>query len=204
MKVLSYIIIVLGLSLTLYPPLKHFYESYQEKTLLKKWEDKKQQQLERNFAEVNHVLTKPEKENKTDQKISNGNVLGILIIKKINLKLPILEGGDQKTLSLGAGHLPETSSIGIIGNAAIAGHRNYTYGSKFNRLNELEVGDQITIEINNKVSTYRIFKKFTVLPTNISVLKPIHNQSIITLITCEPMINPTKRLIVQASLEKTF
>jgi sortase A len=202
MKLSSYLIIVLGISLILYPPIKNFYESYQETTLLKKWENKKPQQLEKNFIEVNRILSKPEKDNNTDQKISNDNVLGILIIKKINLKLPILEGADQKTLRLGAGHLPETSPIGITGNAAIAAHRNYTYGSKFNRLNELEVGDQITIETNNKVMVYRTIKKFTVFPTDISVLKQSSNQSIITLITCEPMKNPTKRLIVQAYLEE--
>jgi sortase A len=204
MKVVSYLLIVLGVLIILYPPVKHVYESYQETTLLEKWEDKKQQQVEKNFAEVNRILSKPNIENKTNQKISNGNVLGVLLIKKIDLKLPIIEGADEKALSLGAGHLPETSAIGNVGNAAIAAHRNYTYGSKFNRLNEIKVGDPITIEINNKVLLYRTIKTFTVLPTELSVLKPSTNQSIITLITCEPMKNPTHRLIVQASLEKSF
>jgi sortase A len=202
MKIFSYLIIFLGLSLIFYPSFKNFYESYQEKSLLSKWDDMaKEHQLEKTFAKVNDVIIKPDNKN---QKISNDHVLGILFIKKINLKLPILEGADQQTLSLGAGHLPETSSLGTVGNAAIAGHRNYTYGSKFNRLNELMVGDQIKIETNNKILTYKIFKKTTVFPTNISVLNAIRNESIITLITCEPMINPTKRLIVQASLEKNL
>ena len=60
--------------------------------------------------------------------------IGILTIETINLRLPIAEGVDEATLRIAPGRVPQTAQIGDTGNAVIAGHRNYAFGSMFNRL----------------------------------------------------------------------
>ena len=64
----------------------------------------------------------------------NGIVpLGILTIEGIDLRLPIMEGVDEPELRIAPGHVTQTPMIGDTGNAVIAGHRNFTFGSMFNR-----------------------------------------------------------------------
>jgi hypothetical protein len=63
--------------------------------------------------------------------------IGILTIEKIELRLPVAEGIDEKLLRIAPGRITETAEIGSIGNAVIVGHRNYDYGDMFNRLGEI-------------------------------------------------------------------
>lgn len=84
-----------------------------------------------------------------------GTELGILTIDSIELKLPVIEGTTPDGLKVAPGHVPETAHIGDTGNAVIAGHRNYAYGSMFNRLGEIEPGDIISF---TDISGETIFK----------------------------------------------
>ena len=56
-------------------------------------------------------------------------------------------------LKKGPGHYPESPLPGQEGNAAIAGHRT-TYGAPFNRIDELEPGDEIHVETIQGSFTY--------------------------------------------------
>ena len=57
----------------------------------------------------------------------------------------MVEGVGVPDLKKGPGHYPETPLPGQEGNAAIAGHRT-TYGAPFNRIDELEPGDEILVQ----------------------------------------------------------
>lgn len=152
-----------------------------------------------------NVSSEPTQNTEVDKKksASNGNhsALGILKINKIDLKLPILEGASQNNLRYAAGHVSGTGVLGKEGNAGIAAHRSFKYGKLFNRLNELEKEDQVVVETPEGKLYYKVTQKFLVLPEDVSVLNPQKNTSMITLITCHPMKNPTHRLIVQAELQ---
>ena len=126
--------------------------------------------------------------------------LGILVIDKINLEQPIFEGASQKNLKIGVGHMTETSAIGEIGNAAIAGHRSHTFGRFFNRLDELDINDQIIVEINKEKYQYTVFKKIIVEPSDISVLNRNKRDKVLTLITCHPLYTSSHRLIIHAKM----
>lgn len=128
-----------------------------------------------------------------------GAELGIIIIDKINLKLPIVEGVETQTLKIAVGHVPETPPVGKIGNAVIAGHRNYTYGSMFNRLGEIEIGDIIDYApINGEPMQFRVFEIVEIEPDDqIAFIQP-DNEAIITLYTCTPIVEATHRLLVRA------
>lgn len=125
--------------------------------------------------------------------------IGIITISSINAKLPIAEGVDMDTLKFAIGHMPGTAGLGSIGNSVLAGHRSYTFGAFFNRLDEVEVGDEIVIEKTDGSKTnYEVYKTYLVDPTDTSVLNSTDEHKVLTLITCHPEINPDSRLIVHA------
>lgn len=133
---------------------------------------------------------------KTDQII-----LGIMKIDKIKVKTIIVEGAKPENLRSGIGHLLGTSEIGQPGNCAFAGHRSYTFGHFFNRLDELNEGDEILISTKKSDYKYKIYQILVVNPDDVSVLKGSKDNSIITLITCTPKFIATHRLIIHARLD---
>jgi sortase A len=127
--------------------------------------------------------------------------IAILTIEKINLKLPVLEGATEENMKLAAGHMVESTPLGQTGNAAIAAHRALTKGRLFNRLDELEEGDQIVVDQKGERTVYTVYKTFLVEPTDVSVLRGSKTDKVLTLITCDPVVNATHRLIVQAKAD---
>lgn len=126
--------------------------------------------------------------------------VGQLLIPKINVKLPIMNGATLANMKIGAAWMKETTPIGQNGNAAIAAHRSQTKGRFFNRLDEVAVGDEIKIIAEGKEYKYTVFNIVVVEPSDVSVLKGKRSEQIITLITCTPLKVATHRLIVQARL----
>ena len=127
------------------------------------------------------------------------NTVGILKIPKIDLKVAVGEGIDMKTLKYAAGHFPDTPYPGEEGNCSIAGHRSYTYNQFFNRLDEVDEGDKIIMQTKNGEFTYEVYKKFVVLPEDVSVLNDTEGEEL-TLITCTPVRSATHRVIIKAIL----
>lgn len=117
------------------------------------------------------------------------------------MELPVLEGATKTNMRYAAAHMKETTDLGEEGNAAIAAHRSHTKGRLFNRLNEVEVGDEILIEVKEGSYVYTVDKISVVKPTDVSVLDVEDpEERVLTLITCDPLINPTHRLIVRAKM----
>jgi len=127
--------------------------------------------------------------------------IGILSIDSIDLRLPVMEGVDSEQLKIAPGRVMQTANIGEIGNAVIAGHRNYTYGSMFNRLGEVENGDIIEFQaMSGEKMAFEVFEILVITPDNqITFIQPQH-ESIITLYTCTPVRVATHRLIIRAKI----
>lgn len=156
-----------------------------------------------NYAQVSQLLDEgisSADENKTQPIKLEEGVLGIISIDSIDLKLPILEGATKKNMRHAAAHMSETTPLGQIGNAAIAAHRAHKEGRLFNRLGEVKIGDEIIVQNDEQKYIYKVYNIVIVEPTDLSVLDKNDQDSVVTLITCDPMINPTHRLIVQAKL----
>lgn len=138
-----------------------------------------------------------------DLRINQGEVIGKIIVDKIDLDLVLLEGESQDEIKWGAGHMLKTAWPGEAGNCAIAGHRNYTFGSMFNRLDEIEIGDEVEIEFLGETFKYKINEKIIVEPDDLSVLDQDKDKKELTLITCHPIYTGTHRLIIKGSLEES-
>jgi sortase A len=129
-------------------------------------------------------------------------VLGIIKIDKIKIKYPVVEGVKPSNLSRAIGHIPGTAGLGQPGNCALAGHRNYTFGRYFNRLDEVKVGDIISITTKKAEFRYKVYEKLVVKPDDVSVVKGSKDDTVLTLITCTPIYVATHRLILHARLDE--
>ena len=107
-----------------------------------------------------------------------------------------IEGDDERTLRIAAGHLPDTPLPWQDGNASFAGHRD----TFFRALRDVRVGDDISIATTHGAFSYRVTRTLIVNPGDLSVLQP-HDGTALTLITCYPFTylgDAPQRFVVQA------
>ena len=127
-----------------------------------------------------------------------GDVIAILRIPSIDSENPVREGVTKSVLSDSLGHDMTTALPGTEGNSVIAGHRNYTFGKFFNRLDEVEVDDLIYVDTATQTYTYAVTEIKTVEPDDLSVLEPVEGKEQLTLYTCTPIYIASHRLVIIA------
>jgi LPXTG-site transpeptidase (sortase) family protein len=121
-----------------------------------------------------------------------------ILIPKIGVEWIVHEGTDTASLKRGPGHYTGTALPGESSLCVIAGHRT-TYGAPFNRVDKLEVGDEIILQSANSESfTYTVTGKAEVKPDDVSLLTPT-NYGSLALTTCTPKFYATRRLIIFAN-----
>ena len=133
-------------------------------------------------------------------RVKKSEVMARINIPKINIKLPIYHGTSDEVLANGIGHL-STSSLPVGGKntrAILSGHRGMAEADMFTRLDELEVGDLIFIEVLNEKLAYAVTDTQVILPEETEMLNIVANEDILTLVTCTPIYTNTHRLIVNA------
>ncbi len=221
-KAISAILILAGLAIMLFPKSQELYNDYKQKKLIHEWQKslsildkdtlgsedgtynesyddfKSEQNQQKKTA--TEEKQKAEKMKKAYDDYIKKNMEGILIIDKINLKLPVLKGAKEKNMEVTVASMEHTGEAGKEGNYVIVGHRSRTYGRNFNRLNEVEPEDIIKIDVGEEIYTYIVKNKLYVLPEEVWVLEGNRNKKEITLITCHPMGNPTHRLIIKGEI----
>ncbi|MBT2659678.1 class D sortase [Bacillus sp. ISL-45] len=224
-KVMSILLIIAGLSIFLYPAAKDYYTSYNQENMIEEWEGGYQEntvaaeslseleevfsietQAESDVSDITQVENQESEEGtasgtaKIKQK-SRAGMVGVIEIDKIGVKIPILNGASDANLEKGAGLLEGTPAPGMPGNSAIAAHRNRSYGSMFNRLDEIGVGDTVTVKDQNNTYQYEVYETLVVEPHETSVLNGSQDEKVLTLITCTPIDTATHRLIVKAKIK---
>lgn len=110
--------------------------------------------------------------------------------------IPVFRGAGEPELTLGAGHLPETSPLGGPGNTVLAGHRD----GFFRRLRDLAVGDLLEVRTAGVSRRYRVTDLWVVEPRDVWVLDETPRPSL-TLITCHPFYfvgHAPNRFVVRA------
>jgi sortase A len=113
--------------------------------------------------------------------VDNGDVLGRLEIPRLKLSVIVAEGDDTGTLSVAAGHLPDTPMPWAGGNSVIAAHRD----SYFRPLQRIRNGDVVTLTTIRGTFRYEVTDASVVEPDDLSVLEQTPHASL-TLITCYP------------------
>lgn len=127
-----------------------------------------------------------------------GEVMAVLKIPKLSLELPIYHGSGERVLSKGVGHL-ENSALpvgGVGAHSVLTAHRGLPSSKLFRDLDKLETGDIFFVEILDEVHKYEIFEELVVLPDQTDWLEQEEDKDLITLLTCEPYMINTHRLLV--------
>jgi sortase A len=151
-------------------------------------------------------ITNEEPEDIASGSLNNNNTQNLLIIPKIGVKIPIVEGKDESVLNKGAWRMPETSTPDKGSNTVITGHRwlfRPPSEKTFYLLDKLVIGDTFKIFWEGVEYNYQVASSIIVLPTDLYVLEPTSN-SVVTLITCHPLFSTKKRLVVQGELYETL
>ncbi len=126
-------------------------------------------------------------------------IMGYIEIPKIDVKLSIFHGTDEKVLQTSIGHLEGTSlPVGGLGtHSVLSGHRGLPSARLFSDLDKLREGDIFTLHILNETLTYQVDQIRVVEPTDLSTLVVNPEQDLVTLVTCTPYGINSHRLLVR-------
>ena len=133
------------------------------------------------------------------------NCIGLIEIDSIGQCDPIWDNDTVIDLRYGIGHHQTSVLPGEEGNCTLLGHHMRAYGSMFNRLGEMEVGDNIRVRtVGGHVYNYVVDEVIIVpaseLNLHIGNNKGGEDEARITLVTCTYTSSGTQRLLVMGHL----
>jgi LPXTG-site transpeptidase (sortase) family protein len=218
-------LIVIGICILAYPIYTNFVMKRQESQILEAWENQlntevgttEQSQTNKDTAKETKSSSESsgitgttlQNEKTTTETLSeelfildpNKKVPFKILIPKIGIEWVVHEGTSVASLKRGPGHYVGTALPGEVGLCVISGHRT-TYGAPFNKIDKLEIGDEIILQTaKNENFKYIVTGKTEVKPNDTSVLQQTNYPSL-ALTTCTPKFYATRRLIVFANMVK--
>jgi len=122
-----------------------------------------------------------------------------IVIPAIEVDALIVEGDKPEQLKLGVGHYLNGVDPGERGNMVLSAH-NDIYGEIFRHLDDLELGDEVTVYAGDQPYRYIITAKQIVDEDQVSVLAST-TKPVTTLISCYPYMVDTHRIVVIAELQ---
>ena len=144
--------------------------------------------------------------------VETGRGIGRIDIDAIGLDAVVVEGTDTASLQKGPGHyapsdIPDTRKQGD-GSAfpgqgetvGIAGHRT-TYLAPFRRLDELERGDELILEMPYATFTYEVAKTEIVDPSEFEVVRNVGHERLV-LTACHPLYSAAQRIVATGELKE--
>ncbi|MGL5416474.1 MAG: class C sortase [Clostridium sp.] len=211
------LVFILGFIILMYPKISNYYNNLVGSYSIGKYEKEIEKTDKVNADEIletakiyNKELVKKEfliktgkstNENYLKQlKVNEEEIIGVIIIDKIKVRLPIYHGTSEPVLQRGVGHLEGTSlPIGGKGmHSVLTGHTGLPSAKLFSDLEKLEEDDLIIIKILGETFTYKVNGKEVVLPKEVENLKPVKGKDILTLVTCTPYGVNSHRLLVKS------
>lgn len=129
---------------------------------------------------------------------SGTGIMGAIEIPSIGLRAPIYHGTGDGALQNGIGHDPEsTLPVGGTGcRCILTGHRGLPGRELFLRLDEMEKGNGIVLNVAGERLCYKVTHITVISPEEADKLVPVEGKDMVTLVTCTPFGIHTKRLIV--------
>lgn len=123
-------------------------------------------------------------------KISDENgIIGVLVIKNLDIEAPVKEGTSQDVMKTAVGHFEESDYWN--GNVSLASHNSGSNVHYFEKINSLKVGDEIKYITKIGTKRYRVKSiskirdtDWSMVMKNSSLENTDNLQNTITLITC--------------------
>ncbi|HEM5085452.1 TPA: class C sortase [Streptococcus suis] len=214
LKIVGYLLMIVGLllplllfsNMTVHEVREFFaYQSYKKS---ESGFSKKEEEIIEHYQEVvrSGQLTTVDpfaETRKDEQSVSDfgDTIIGYVSIPSLEIRQPIRVGASDSHLDQGVAVVSGTDLPfgGRDRRSVLAGHRSWYSDLRFFRLNEMREGDEIFVEIGEKVVTYRVKNTEIIKATDWQKLLPIEKQDVLTLLTCDPLVPPFDyRLLVNA------
>ena len=155
-----------------------------------------QEQLRPGF--VDRIGTKTGQPPPPDRLRLPGTAYAEIVIPRIDLDMIVVEGTDEAALEKGPGHYSDTADPWQdTGRVGIAGHRT-TYLHPFGNLDQLGVGDEITLRTEYGTFRYVVNDVFVVPAEGSGKVLTQTARPTLVLTTCHPKYSASQRLIVTA------
>jgi len=220
--ILLILVFLVGLSLLLYPPISDYWNSlHQTKVItsyseeVAKIDDDRYDALWEDAQRYNEVLLLKEDRYKLSDEereeynslldVTGTGVMGYIEIPRIDISLPVYHTTEDLVLQTAIGHIEGTSlPVGGPGtHCVLSGHRGLPSAKLFTDLDQMEVGDEFTLQILDETLTYEVDQILIVLPEEMDALEIDPEQDYCTLVTCTPYGINTHRLLVRGHRVET-
>lgn len=214
--VLLVLILLVGLSLLLYPSVSDYWNSFHQTKAITEYSERVANLDEDQYAEIwdaaadynaslldranSYLLSDAQEETyKQLLNVSGDGVMGYIEIPSIQCSLPVYHGTAESVLQIAVGHL-EWTSLPVGGESThcvLSGHRGLPSAKLFTNLDKLVVGDVFMLRVLDEVLTYEVDQILIVEPQETAELQIVEGQDYCTLVTCTPYGINTHRLLVR-------
>ena len=214
--ILLVLILLVGLSLLLYPSLSDYWNSFHQSRAIAAYAEEVANMDEDQYEELweaarayneslikrknEYILTEEQKEQYNALlNVSGTGVMGYIEIPSIKCSLPVYHGTEESVLQIAIGHLEWTSlpAGGESTHCVVSGHRGLPSARLFTDLDKLEIGDVFMLRVLDEVLTYEIDQILIVEPQEVDALKIVEGEDYCSLVTCTPYGINSHRMLVR-------
>ena len=214
--ILLILILLIGLSLMLYPSFADWWNSFHSSRAIASYEeqvanidDAQYEELWNAARDYNQsLLHRPNDFILSDEQqeiykslldFGGNGIMGYIEIPMIDVMLPIYHGTKESVLQIAVGHLDWTSlPVGGAGShCVVSGHRGLPSARLFTDLDKLKVGDVFMLHVLNEILTYEIDQILIVEPQDTDPLLIEPGKDLCTMITCTPYGINSHRMLVR-------
>ena len=214
--ILLILILLIGLSLMLYPSFADWWNSFHSSRAIASYVDQVANIDDAQYEELwdaawdynqsllhrpNDFLLSDEQQKiyKSLLDIGGNGIMGYIEIPVIDVMLPIYHGTGESVLQIAVGHLDWTSlPVGGAGShCVVSGHRGLPSARLFTDLDKLKVGDVFMLHVLNEILTYEIDQILIVEPQDTDPLLIEPGKDLCTMITCTPYGINSHRMLVR-------
>lgn len=214
--ILLILILLIGLSLMLYPSLADWWNSFHSSRSIASYVEQVANIDDAQYEELwdaawdynqsllhrpNDFLLSDEQQEiyKSLLDFGGNGIMGYIEIPMIGVMLPIYHGTKESVLQIAVGHLDWTSlPVGGAGShCVVSGHRGLPSARLFTDLDKLKVGDVFMLHVLNEILTYEIDQILIVEPQDTDPLLIEPGKDLCTMITCTPYGINSHRMLVR-------
>lgn len=215
-KLLLFTILLIGLSLMLYPSFSDWWNSFHSSQAIASYSEQVANLNEDKYTEIwnaareynqsllersNSFILSEEQAAEYEQLLNIGGtgVMGYIEIPSLDIVLPVYHGTDEGVLQIAIGHL-EWTSLPVGGSSThsvISGHRGLPSARLFTDLDQMAEGDLFLLRVLDEVLTYEVDQIRIVEPNQIQELLIQEGEDLCTLVTCTPYGINSHRLLVR-------
>nr|WP_318842395.1 class D sortase [Virgibacillus alimentarius] len=183
LKYISYLLIIVGVIFLSVFGYQYYQNEQNTKNSLAEAQNRIAQGQENNEKDKGASSDTSDNNNNNSEslQVDDGEAFATLDIPKLGKTLPIVEGTDPDSLDKGIGHLSNSVLPGENEQIVLSGHRD----TVFRNFDQIEVGDQFTVNMPGGSHTYEIRETEIVPEDDTSVIREMGEEALVVT-TCYP------------------